>query len=49
VGITLQHGSLLVMKRGCQQRFQHALPKTARDAGLRINLTYREIRDQALV
>jgi alkylated DNA repair dioxygenase AlkB len=49
VGITLQHGSLLVMKRGCQQRFQHALPKTARDAGLRIKLTYRDIRDQALV
>ena len=48
-GVILGHGSLLVMKRGCQRRFQHALPKTGRDVGLRVNLTYREIRDQAPV
>jgi alkylated DNA repair dioxygenase AlkB len=41
--ITLEHGSLLLMKAGCQQRYQHALPRTRRATGLRINLTYRWI------
>jgi alkylated DNA repair dioxygenase AlkB len=42
-GIWLESGSLLVMKRGCQQRYQHSLPKTRSVDGLRINLTYRNI------
>jgi alkylated DNA repair dioxygenase AlkB len=42
-GITLENGSLLLMHAGCQQRYQHALPRTRRAAGLRINLTYRWI------
>ena len=42
-GMTLENGSLLLMKAGCQQRYQHSLPRTRRAAGLRINLTYRWI------
>ena len=42
-GIWLESGSLLVMKRGCQQFYQHALPKTRKVNGLRINLTFRAI------
>lgn len=45
--LTLENGSLLVMKAGCQQRYQHALPRTRRDTGLRINLTFRWIVGQA--
>lgn len=46
-GMTLEPGSLLLMKAGCQQRYQHALPRTRRATGLRINLTYRWIVVQA--
>jgi alkylated DNA repair dioxygenase AlkB len=46
-GMTLGHGSLLIMKGSFQRRFSHSLPKTRRNIGLRINLTYRIIRDQA--
>ena len=42
-GMTLEHGSLLFMKPGCQAAFQHALPRTRKPVGLRINLTYRQI------
>jgi alkylated DNA repair dioxygenase AlkB len=48
-GINLQHGSLLVMKNSCQEKYQHALPKTKRAKELRINLTFRNIRPQAPV
>lgn len=41
--IELGHGSLLAMGAGMQQRWQHALPKTARVVGERINLTFRRI------
>jgi len=41
--MTLENGSLLLMKAGCQQRYRHALPRTRRAVGLRINLTYRWI------
>lgn len=43
-GLVLEHGSLLVMKGDCQRNYQHSLPRTARDIGLRINLTYRFVR-----
>jgi len=46
-GITLGHGSLLLMKGESQRRFQHALPRTRKPIGLRINLTYRLVRVQA--
>jgi alkylated DNA repair dioxygenase AlkB len=45
--LNLESGSLLLMKAGCQQRYQHAVPRTRRETGLRINLTYRWIVDQA--
>lgn len=39
----LRHGDLLVMAGTTQQHYQHALPKTAKVAGERINLTFRQI------
>jgi alkylated DNA repair dioxygenase AlkB len=39
--LILEPGSLLLMKGDSQQQFQHAVPRTRRDIGLRINLTYR--------
>ena len=46
-GILLEHGSLLLMKGASQRRFQHALPRTRKPVGLRVNLTYRLISTQA--
>jgi alkylated DNA repair dioxygenase AlkB len=43
------HGSLLLMQGDSQQRFQHALPRSRQAVGLRINLTYRLVSDQAPV
>ena len=37
----LAHGDLLVMAGDTQRFYQHALPKTARPLGERINLTFR--------
>lgn len=39
----LPHGSLLVMAGDTQQHYRHALPRTARPVGPRINLTFRWI------
>jgi alkylated DNA repair dioxygenase AlkB len=44
--IWLEGGSLLVMKCGCQEIYQHSVPKTQKAVGLRINLTFRQIRNQ---
>jgi alkylated DNA repair dioxygenase AlkB len=41
--LELAHGSLLVMRGDTQTRFRHALPRTARPVGPRINLTFRQI------
>ncbi|MCD9098576.1 alpha-ketoglutarate-dependent dioxygenase AlkB [Luteimonas fraxinea] len=41
--LELPHGSLLVMRGETQARFRHALPRTARPVGPRINLTFRKI------
>jgi alkylated DNA repair dioxygenase AlkB len=43
VGLQLDHGSLLVMQGDSQSRYMHSLPKTRKPAGLRINLTYRQV------
>lgn len=43
-GLTLGHGSLLLMRGDSQRRYQHALPRTRKPTGLRINLTYRLVR-----
>ena len=41
--ITLPHGSLLVMSGATQRNYRHALPRTAKLVGERINLTFRRI------
>lgn len=42
--ITLEHGSLLIMKGATQHFWKHQIPKTARTIGSRINLTFRVIK-----
>lgn len=42
-GLELEHGSLLFMGPGVQQRWQHSLPKRSRCHQTRINLTFRQI------
>ena len=44
LSIDLAHGSLLVMAGATQRLYQHALPRRARVAEARINLTFRSIR-----
>jgi len=39
----LTHGSLLIMKGSTQHNWLHQVPKTSRDIGERINLTFRVI------
>lgn len=39
----LPHGSLLVMAGSVQHHYRHAVPKTTRPVGSRINLTFRTI------
>ncbi len=39
----LGHGSAIVMGTDVQQRWQHAVPKTAKVIGERVNLTFRRI------
>ena len=43
LALDLPHGSLLVMGGDTQTRYRHALPRTARPVGERINLTFRRI------
>ncbi len=43
LALDLPHGSLLLMGRGCQRGWLHALPKTARPVGARVNLTFRAL------
>jgi len=43
VALELPHGSLLVMRGDTQKNYRHALPKTAKAVGERINLTFRRI------
>jgi alkylated DNA repair dioxygenase AlkB len=45
VGVDLEHGSLLLMTGDSQENWQHCVPKTKTSKGLRINLTYRLIRE----
>lgn len=42
--ILLQHGSLLIMKGATQHYWQHQIPKTTKNIGGRINLTFRVIK-----
>ena len=41
--ILLQSGSLLIMEGDTQEKWLHQIPKTARQIGPRINLTFRKI------
>jgi alkylated DNA repair dioxygenase AlkB len=43
LALELPPGSLLVMAGDTQRRYRHALPRTARPVGPRINLTFRRI------
>ena len=43
VDLDLEHGSLLVMAGATQHHWVHAVPKTRRPVGERINLTFRRI------
>jgi alkylated DNA repair dioxygenase AlkB len=40
-GFDLSHGDLLLMLPGCQEHWVHALPKTSKQCGVRINWTFR--------
>lgn len=42
--IDLPHGSLLLMEGTMQQFWRHSLPKTQKEVGPRLNLTFRVIR-----
>jgi alkylated DNA repair dioxygenase AlkB len=46
LGLALPAGSCLVMAGTLQHHWRHALPKTARPVGPRVNLTFRLIRSQ---
>ena len=41
--VTLEHGSILLMTGATQEIWQHALPKTRKPVGPRINVTFRHI------
>ena len=43
-GLDLESGSLLLMHGNSQSDYRHAIPKTARAVGLRVNLTFRLVR-----
>ena len=43
--IEMKHGSLLVMKGPLQHHWKHHIPKTKKEIGKRINLTFRSIKD----
>ena len=44
VRLTLESGSLLLMKGPTQQNWHHAIPKERRACGPRVNVTFRRIR-----
>ncbi|MFO3704928.1 alpha-ketoglutarate-dependent dioxygenase AlkB family protein [Xanthomonas codiaei] len=45
--LALGHGDLLLMGGQTQRHYRHALPRTARPVGERINLTFRQIASSA--
>ena len=48
VALDLEHGSLLMMGGATQHHWVHAVPKTARPVGERINLTFRRVTLRAI-
>ena len=49
ISLTLNNGSLLLMKGEIQKHWRHQLPKTQKEVDPRINLTFRSIIDHAAV
>jgi alkylated DNA repair dioxygenase AlkB len=49
LALDLPRGSLLVMSGATQRHYRHALPRTARPVGERINLTFRRILRPAAI
>ena len=47
LSLDLPHGSCLIMAGATQHHWLHQLPKTAREVGPRINLTFRRMRNDA--
>jgi alkylated DNA repair dioxygenase AlkB len=47
--LILEHGSLLIMKGEMQRDWLHQIPKTKRNIGQRINLTFRTIKEKVEV
>ncbi|HET6602687.1 MAG TPA: alpha-ketoglutarate-dependent dioxygenase AlkB [Xanthomonadaceae bacterium] len=45
--LELTAGSLLLMRGATQRNYRHAVPRTARAVGARINLTFRTVRAKA--
>jgi alkylated DNA repair dioxygenase AlkB len=45
--VDLAHGDLLLMAGATQHHYVHAVPKTARPVGERVNLTFRRVRTSA--
>jgi alkylated DNA repair dioxygenase AlkB len=41
--VELTHGSLLIMRGGTQENWQHQIPKTAKSVNERLNLTFRRL------
>ena len=46
LALVLPHGSLLLMAPGVQENYVHALPKTTKPVGERINITFRWVNVQ---
>ena len=44
LNLVLPHGSCLLMGGEMQKHWQHALPKTAKPVGARVNLTFRQVQ-----
>lgn len=42
--LTLEHGSLLIMKGTTQEFWKHQIPKSSKTIGPRINLTFRTVK-----
>lgn len=47
VSVDLPHGSVLVMKKDTQTNWLHCIPKTAKDVGPRVNLTFRWVNAES--
>lgn len=39
---TLKHGDMFVMEKGCQESWEHAIHKSERTCGPRLNMTFRQ-------